>query len=224
MDLGIAISAALEVGTKRTFAWADGWPGWCRAGRDEGAALSALGTAGGRYAPIAAAAGLVLPWSPDTPFDVVERVPGDATTDFGAPGKVAQLDRAPLSDVQAARLVSLLEAAWSTLDTIVSVAPLELRRGPRGGGRDRDQVFGHVVRAETSYARVIGLRLSEPDPADGDAVAAQRASIAALLRLPSDGSPLAGKRWPARTAARRIAWHVLDHAWEIEDRTELPSA
>jgi hypothetical protein len=28
-----------------------------------------------------------------------------------------------------------------------------------------------------------------------------------------------GKRWPPRYAARRIAWHVLDHAWEIEDRT-----
>ena len=224
MDLGIAIAVGLEVGTKRTFAWADGWPGWCRAGRDEGAALSALATAADRYAPIAAAAGLVLPWSPGTPFDVVERIPGDATTDYGAPGKVAMVDRAPVSDVEAARLVSLLEAAWSALDAIVSAAPLELRLGPRGGGRDRDQVFGHVVRAETAYARAVGLKLAEPDPADRAAVAAQRASIAAVLRLPSDGSPLAGKRWPPRTAARRIAWHVLDHAWEIEDRTDTPSA
>ena len=37
---------------------------------------------------------------------------------------------------------------------------------------------------------------------------------------PSDGSPIAGKRWPLRYAARRIAWHALDHAWEIEDRSD----
>lgn len=222
-DHGIAIAVAVEVGVKRAFAWADDWPGWCRAGRDEGAALAALAGAGGRYAPIAGAAGLALPWRPETPFDVVERVPGDATTDFGAPGRVAQLDRTPLSGAQAGRLVSLLEAAWSAFDVIVSAAPLELRRGPRGGGRDRDQILGHVVGAETAYARVMGLKLAEPDPADRAAVVGQRASIAAVLRLPSDGLPLAGKRWPPRTAARRIAWHVLDHAWEIEDRTEAAS-
>lgn len=224
MDHGTPIAVVLEVGTKRTFAWADDWPGWCRAGRDEAAAQAALAAAGSRYWPIAAAAGLVLPWGPDTPFEVVERVPGDATTDFGAPGKVADLDRAPVSGAQAQRLEALLVAAWSALDAIVAAAPLELRRGPRGGGRDRDQVFGHVVRAETAYARVMGLKLAEPDPADRAAVAAQRTSIAALLRQPSDGRPLAGRRWPPRTAARRVAWHVLDHAWEIEDRIEPPSA
>jgi hypothetical protein len=25
-------------------------------------------------------------------------------------------------------------------------------------------------------------------------------------------------RWPPRYVVRRAAWHVLDHAWEIEDR------
>ena len=222
-DHRTAIPAILEVGSRRTFAWADDWPGWCRSGRDEAAALAALAAAGTRYAPVADAAGLALPWEADTPFDVVERVTGDATTDFGAPGKVVTLDRAPLTRVQAARQVALLEAAWSTFDAVVSAAPLELRRGPRGGGRDRDQVAGHVVRAETAYARVMGLKLAEPDPADPVAIAAQRASIVAVLRLPSDGLPLAGKRWPPRTAARRIAWHVLDHAWEIEDRMEAPA-
>jgi hypothetical protein len=47
-----------------------------------------------------------------------------------------------------------------------------------------------------------------------------RAEVLDLLRRPSDGSPLGGKRWPSRYAARRIAWHALDHAWEIEDRIE----
>jgi hypothetical protein len=41
-----------------------------------------------------------------------------------------------------------------------------------------------------------------------------------VLRQPSDGAPIAGKKWPPRYAARRIAWHALDHAWEIEDRSD----
>ena len=46
------------------------------------------------------------------------------------------------------------------------------------------------------------------------------AAITAVLGLASDGAaPLPGG-WPVRYAARRIAWHVLDHAWEIEDKSE----
>ena len=43
--------------------------------------------------------------------------------------------------------------------------------------------------------------------------------------MPSRAAVLAPERleldqgWPTRYAARRIAWHVLDHAWEIEDRS-----
>jgi hypothetical protein len=32
--------------------------------------------------------------------------------------------------------------------------------------------------------------------------------------------PVAQAKWPPAYAARRIAWHALDHAWEIEDRSE----
>ncbi len=48
-----------------------------------------------------------------------------------------------------------------------------------------------------------------------------REAIAAVLREPSDGSPIEGRKWNRRYAARRVAWHVLDHAWEIEDRTDV---
>ena len=44
------------------------------------------------------------------------------------------------------------------------------------------------------------------------ALAAMRADLLEVLRTPSDGSPIAGRRWPPRYAARRMAWHVLDHA------------
>ena len=44
--------------------------------------------------------------------------------------------------------------------------------------------------------------------------------VAAALGVYAVGSPLAGRKWPPRYAVRRIAWHALDHAWEMEDRTE----
>jgi hypothetical protein len=41
-----------------------------------------------------------------------------------------------------------------------------------------------------------------------------------VLASPNGGTPPVPKGWPPRYAARRIAWHALDHAWEIEDRSE----
>ena len=74
------------------------------------------------------------------------------------------------------------------------------------------------------------LRARDRPPAQGG-VAEDRASIEAVraavleaIGQPSDGSPIAGRRWTARYAARRIAWHALDHAWEMEDRTSRDDA
>jgi hypothetical protein len=47
-----------------------------------------------------------------------------------------------------------------------------------------------------------------------------RRAVLEVLDRASDGSPVNGRKWTPRYAARRIAWHALDHAWEIEDRTE----
>jgi hypothetical protein len=153
-------------------------------------------------------------------IEVVEQAEGNATTAFGAPDVRAALDARPLGAAEAARLAALVEATWAALDRIAAGAPAELRKGPRGGGRDRDAVLAHVLAAENAYARTIGIKVPEPAVGDAAAIAAQRLAIAALLAEPSDGSPLDGRKWPPRYAARRIAWHVLDHGWEIEDRSE----
>ena len=71
--------------------------------------------------------------------------------------------------------------------------------------------------------QVMGIKRPAVDPADRAAIDEMRGAILAVLRQPSDGSPIAGRKWPPRYAARRIAWHVLDHAWEIEDRTDTAS-
>jgi hypothetical protein len=110
-------------------------------------------------------------------------------------------------------------AAWTIFDRVAATAPAELRKGPRGGGRDRDKMVGHVVEVDGLYAREIGLRLKAPAPDDRTAVEAMRAAMLDVLGSPSNGSPLADRKWTARYAAGRITWHALDHAWEMEDRS-----
>jgi uncharacterized damage-inducible protein DinB len=104
-------------------------------------------------------------------------------------------------------------------DRIVESAPAELRKGPRGGGRDLTRIVSHVLEAEHAYVRRIGIKRKQPAADDREAVAAARDEVLAVLSTPSDGGPLAPKGWPQPYAARRIAWHALDHAWEIEDRS-----
>ena len=89
----------------------------------------------------------------------------------------------------------------------------------RGGGRDRDKIVEHVVQAEAGYARKLGIRRKPPAIDDTAAIDDLRAEIVDVLSRPSSGERLVEKGWLPRYAARRIAWHVLDHAWEIEDRS-----
>jgi hypothetical protein len=216
----MAAKVYLERGAKRVFACALDWPGWCRSGKTEEEALDRLADYAARYAPVAAEAGARFPKSAAASFDVVERLTGDASTDFGVPSKVASADSAPVSAAQARRLVAFVRAAWTALDRVAAGAPAELRKGPRGGGRDRDKMLAHVFDAEAAYARMIGLRHRPPPGLDDkEALAAMREDVAALLGRASDGGPLRPKGWPARYAVRRIAWHALDHAWEMEDRS-----
>ena len=192
----------LEVGGKRTFASAADWPGWSRSGKTPEAALEALASYAPRYAAIPKLARIEFP-KDATKFDVIEKLAGNATTDFGAPGIPAKGESKPMTAADHARLISLLEACWKYLDRVVASAPAELRKGPRGGGRDRDKMFQHVLDAELEYGKGIGVRLKAPD---------RKALLAGFRNPKSDG------RWPVAYAIRRTAWHALDHAWEIEDR------
>ncbi|GAA4723703.1 DinB family protein [Phytohabitans rumicis] len=209
----------IEIGAKKVFVWAVDWPGWCRSGRTEEAALAALADYVPRYAVVAAEARVRYPKSAGDTLEIRERLPGNASTEFGIPGQVSAGDAEPVQAAEATRAGKLLTAAWSVLDAVAAVTPAELRKGPRGGGRDRDKMLGHVVEAEAGYARMIGVKQKPPPFDDAEAVAALRAEILAVLAKPSDGAPLRPKGWPARYAARRIAWHVLDHVWEMQDRS-----
>ncbi|MDQ1616231.1 MAG: hypothetical protein QOJ60_2170, partial [Actinomycetota bacterium] len=147
------------------------------------------------------------------------RVKGNATTDFGAPAVPVPWDDAPLGRAEAERLSRLVVAGWAVFDRIRAVTPQSLAKGPRGGGRDRDKMADHVLGAEAAYARKIGVRHRQPRLDDTAAIAALRDEIAATLRAARSPAPDLEKGWPYRYAARRIAWHVLDHAWEMQDRS-----
>ena len=192
----------MEAGAKKAFASAADWPGWSRGGKDERSALEALAAYAPRYAKVARLARMDFP-SGAVDFKVVERLKGNATTDFGAPGVQAREESRKYTPKEMERLISLLEACWKYLDQVRSKAPQELRKGPRGGGRDRDKMYAHVLDAELAYAAALRVKLKEPD---------RKAMLAALRK------PAPDVKWPPAYAIRRTAWHALDHAWEMEDR------
>jgi hypothetical protein len=198
------VRVGLEIGPRWVFASALDWPGWCRRGRGEQAAVDALLDYAGRYATVAG------PGFAPGEIRVAGQVPGSKITDFGAPDAQGPWDSEPLPADEADRLTGLLEACWNYLDLVAAAAPEVLRKGPRGGGRDRDAIVDHVRGAErTLSCPKAGIRVAPRTPWDQ-----QRAALAAALRA---GAP--GGTWPARYLIRRSAWHVLDHAWEIEDKS-----
>jgi hypothetical protein len=207
------VAVSTETAAKKAFATAIDWPGWSRSGKTAELAIEALVSYAERYARIARLAGEKSPTGAKLEVGVVERLGGGGGTEFGVPSNVTESDRRPTSVDEADRLARLVEAAWKTLERVAAAAPEELRKGPRGGGRNTAKVVAHVVGADEAYAREMGIKLKAP-------IGRLRAAMLDLLREPSDGSPLADRRWTARYAAHRIAWHALDHAWEIEDRTD----
>ncbi len=205
----------LETVDRRTFASAVDWPGWCRSGRTADEALVALADYAPRYAGIARVARVRFAVAAGDHLTVVSQVPGDATTTFGAPNAQSPTDLRDLTAAEADCQVRLLRAGWTELERVAVEAPEQLAKGPRGGGRDRDAVVAHVLEAERSYARKIGVR-HPPLHGDPAAVEACRSEVEQVLRAARSGEPMPG--WPARYFLRRAAWHVLDHVWEIEDK------
>ena len=219
------VAVFLEVTPEQAVASALDWPGWCRAGRDDDAALETLASYAGRYAPVAAHAGVSFPST--VAFGVAERGPGGPATAFAAPEcrrpfpqVTAGAERAKVTPAAARRLAGLVTAAWAAFDEVAAASPAELRKGPRGGGRDRDQLIGHVIGADTAYARKLGVKRKQPAAGDTAAIGELREALAVVVGAPSDGSPVVRGGWTPRYAARRIAWHVLEHAWEMQDRAE----
>lgn len=194
----------LEEGKKAAFAVSLDWPGWCRRAKTPTLALEALENYRERYAKIVS-----LPFDPST-LRVVGVLPGNATTDFGAPDARGPWDQDSLTPEELSRQLLLLQDCWNYFDVVVDHALATLRRGPRGGGRDRDDVVNHVREAERAYCSRAGLRVAPRTPWDE-----QRDAVLTALR-----SKTHAPKWPPGYTIRRCAWHLVDHAWEIEDKSD----
>jgi hypothetical protein len=221
-----SIEVYLEIGKKRTFAGAIDWPGWCRAGRDEQSALQALFDYGPRYARVLRSSGLEFEAPAElSAFHIVERLEGNATTDFGAPDMATSSDTEPVSGEDLQRFRALLQACWRAFDEAAQeAAGKELRKGPRGGGRDLERMIQHVLGADSGYLSSLGWKYKNGEAGDlaGELRQTRQAILEALTPPALEGipaiGPRGGLRWTPRYFVRRSAWHVLDHAWEIEER------
>ena len=218
--VAVPIRVQIEEGGKRVFASAVDWPGWSRSGRTAAEGLAALVDYADRYRAAIAASRTRFP-ARVRPGDlaVVETTVGTSSTDFGVPAVPASSDEGTLSAAERRRFVAVLQACWGTFDeTATRLAKAQLRTGPRGGGRDVAKMRAHVTEGEFGYLTSLGGKA----PPGADIAAIRVAFLAAVDgRLAddiADRGPRGGRRWPARYAIRRSAWHALDHAWEMEDR------
>lgn len=218
------LAVYLEIGSKRTFAGAVDWPGWCRSGRGDDEALKALVAYGARYSAVVRRTSLsfTAPADPSR-LEVIERLQGGSGTDFGVPGVPPSKDDETLDDAELARQQELLQASWDVFDAAAEAAEgIELRKGPRGGGRDLGKIVVHVLEAEEAYLTQLGSR----HPKDADPTARMtrvRETALGALAARARGEPVpqpskTRRLWTPRYFVRRAAWHVLDHAWEIQDR------
>jgi hypothetical protein len=222
-----AVEIALESVKRKTFAIVYAWPGWARGGRDEASALGTLVEYGPRYAAVLKSTAYAFTPPEDLEaYKVIERLEGNSTTAFGAPAMPIRGDDKPVSEGEWVRFRVMLQASWEVFDRSLSATKgKELRKGPRGGGRDQVKMLEHVIMADESYLAKLGWKFDKLDDlSPGDQLAHIRHSILDGLQasirgdIPSKG-PRGGSRWTPRFFVRRVIWHILDHAWEIEDRT-----
>jgi hypothetical protein len=222
------INVVLETGKARVFATASKWPGWSRSDRDEPAALLSLLNYGSQYQQVMQRAQIPF----DAPLGladlaVIERLQGNETTDFGAPNLVWTHDYLPVSEDELELDRKILQAVWAELDESINAGlGKALRKGPRGGGRDLLKIIDHVYEVDVAYLRLLGGKINPQVGLDVDVRFRElrreifnTLTAAVFGEIPEVGLR-GGKRWTARYFVRRLAWHELDHAWEIISRID----
>jgi len=211
---------------KKVAAFAIDWPGWSRGAKAPDAAVELLEIYRERYRPIARLAGLEPEFDRVGPLEIVEDHVGVGSTDFwGISFAPSSFEQAPMPDDELARKLTLLEASWRFFDDVAARVSLELQRGPRGGGRNRDEIVRHVVVNEwQDLAKKVDVLAPPDDVRTPEAVRAHREEFVAAMRdYNADGRMARGRNWTIALLLRHTAFHVLDHAWEMEDK-DLSSA
>lgn len=210
----------LESGKKRkVVAGAMDWPGLDRWGTSEDDALDKLSSYLPRYAGVAEWAGMGSAFARASEVKVVERVPGSSSTDFWGIAHVpSQIEAEVLAPADLEGRLDLLRAGWAYFDDTAARVSRELRPGPRSAGRSRDQIIRHVYLNEPGqFSRKVEIRTPLDVVLTPDGLATHRQRyLDAIRAYNAQGKP--ARTWPIQFLVRRTAHHVMDHAWEMEDR------
>jgi hypothetical protein len=211
---------AIEIGPKgkQVASVAPDWPGLERGAKTEDAAIARLQSYLPRYAPVAKLAGLDGEFAASTTVDIVEQYPGTGSTDFwGISCAFSSIDKQAVSSEELEHELTLMRACWSFFDAVRFRVSAELRKGPRGGGRDRDHIVRHTLAAERDWAKGLGLHTLDDVPLTDDVLSAHRDAYCSAIRAFHSEGKMA-RKWPLRYLIRHTAYHTLDHAWEMEDK------
>jgi hypothetical protein len=206
---------------KRSVAIGIDWPGWSRGAKSAELALETLESYRARYRPIADLAGMPDEFDAAGPLEIVEDRVGTGSTDFwGISFSPSATEHGPLSEAEFERGITLLRACWAFFDGVAARVSPEMRKGPRGGGRDRDRIVSHTIRVESEdFAMRVGLRIPEGGALIPDGLGDYREAYVAAMRAYNAGEferPM--RSWTLPFLIRHSAFHTLDHAWEMEDK------
>ncbi len=206
---------------KRSVAFSLDWPGWSRGAKGPELALETLESYRQRYRPIADLAGMASEFDAAGPLEIVEDRIGTGSTDFwGISFSPSATEHGPMSEAEFERGIALLRASWEFFDRVAARVSPEMRKGPRGGGRDRDRIVRHVIRTESEdFAKQVGLRIPEEAALSPDGLRQHRKDYVAAMRAYNAGEVARRMRsWTLPFLIRHSAFHTLDHAWEMEDK------
>ena len=219
----MAVRTVIERGPKdkRSVAFSIDWPGWSRGAKSAELALETLEAYRERYAPVAVLAGLSREFAAAGPLEVVEDKIGTGSTDFwGISFSPCATEQGPMDEAELERAITLLRASWAFFDGVATRVSPEMRKGPRGGGRDRDRIIRHTIRTESEdFAKQVGLRIPEGAALTPDGLRQHRAAYVEAMRAYNAGDVARRMRsWTLPFLIRHSAFHTLDHAWEMEDK------
>jgi len=206
---------------KRSVAFVIDWPGWSRGARSAELALETLESYRERYRPVAGSAGMARQFDGAGQLEVVEDRVGTGSTDFwGISFSPSATEHGPMGEPELERAITLLRGCWAFFDGVAARVSPEMRKGPRGGGRDRDRIIRHTVRTESEdFAKQVGLRVPEGAALTPDGLRQHRAAYVEAMRAYNAGEVKRRMRsWTLPFLIRHSAFHTLDHAWEMEDK------
>jgi hypothetical protein len=205
---------------KKAVAFALDWPGWSRGATTPELALTTFESYRDRYRAIAVAAGMAKEFDGSGRTKVVEDHVGTGSTDFwGISFAPSSTEQDPMDEAEFERKIALLRACWAYFDDVAARVSAEMRKGPRGGGRDRDEIIRHAVRVESEdFARRVGIRIPENAALTPAGLRTHRKTYIDAMRAYNAGEGKRMKSWTLPFLIRHSAYHVMDHAWEMEDK------